>query len=196
MSYMEKEMKDFTEEFKNEKVNIRIENEVANTKENRFAELFKNENINVKIETMEEENKMFDFCKRHGIETDTIKFSCVSNYVYCDGKSLFDNDEYLINENIKNGVKEVKVDFAKIEKYILDPMKDKEKQMINLLKDKIKRLPPTKALNLLDHYANRFTEMNTKECISEINNIRNDYVKEKGIKVDNKMFNKNKDAER
>ena len=195
MSYIEKEMKvGFSEVEKY--FTSEPSQEVANTKENRFAELFKNENINVKIETMEEENKMFDFCKRHGIETDTIKFSCVSNYVYCDGKSLFDNDEYLIDENIKNGVKEVKVDFAKIEKYILDPMKDKEKQMINLLKDKIKKLPPTKALNLLDHYANGFKEVFSKECISEINNIRNDYAKRKGIEVVNKMFNKNKDVER
>lgn len=159
-------------------------------KEKEFAELFKNENINVKIETMEEENKMFEFCKKYDIDTETIKFSCLSNYVYCDGKSLFDNDEYLIDENIKNGIKEIKVDFAKIEKYILDPMRSEEKEMINLLKDKIKKLPPTKALNLLDHYANGFKEVLSKECISEINNIKNDYIKNKGIEVVNKKFNK------
>ena len=194
MSYMKKEMKvGFSEVEKY--FTSEPSQEVANIKENRFAELFKNENINVKIETMEEENKMFDFCKRHGIETDTIKFSCVSNYVYCDGKSLFDNDEYLIDENIKNGVKEVKVDFAKIEKYILDPMKDKEKQMINLLKEKIKKLPATKALNLLDHYANGFKEVFSKECISEINKIKDNYIKNTGIQMVNKAY-KRKDVER
>lgn len=188
-------MKDFTEEFKSGKVNIKIENEVANTKENRFAELFKNENINVKIETMEEEDKMFDFCKRHGIETDTIKFSCVSNYVFCDGKSLYDNDEYLIDENIKNGVKEVKVDFAKVEKYIIDPMRSEEKEMINLLKKKIKKLPPTKALNLLDHYANSFKDVFSKECIEEINKIKDNYIKDTGIQMVNRAY-KRKDVER
>lgn len=159
-------------------------------KEKEFAELFKNENINVKIETMEEENKMFEFCKKYNIDTETIKFSCVSNYVFTDGKSLFDNDEYLIDENIKNGIKEIKVDFAKIEKYILDPMKDKEKQMINLLKKKIKKLPPTKALNLLDYYANSFTDVFSKECINTIKKIKDDYTKDKGVKVVNKKFNK------
>lgn len=159
-------------------------------KEKEFAELFKKENINVKIETMEEENKMFEFCKKYDIDTETIKFSCVSNYVYCDGKSLFDNDEYLIDENIKNGIKEIKVDFARIEKYILDPMKDKEKQMINLLKKKIKKLPLTKALNLLDYYANSFTDVFSKECINTIKKIKDDYTKNKGIEVVNKKFNK------
>lgn len=159
-------------------------------KEKEFAELFKNENINVKIETMEEENKMFEFCKKYDIDTETIKFSCVSNYVFTDGKSLFDNDEYLIDENIKNGIKEIKVDFAKIEKYILDPMRSEEKEMINLLKKKIEKLPPTKALYLLDHYTNSFTNVFSKECINAIKKIKDDYTKDKGVEVINKKFNK------
>lgn len=159
-------------------------------KEKEFAELFKNENINVKIETMEEENKMFEFCKKYDIDTETIKFSCVSNYVFTDGKSLFDNDEYLIDENIKNGIKEIKVDFAKIEKYILDPMRYKEKEIINLLKKKIEKLPPTKALYLLDHYANSFANVFSEECINAIKKIKDDYTKDKGIEVVNKKFNK------
>lgn len=165
-------------------------------KEKEFAELFKNENVNVKIETMEEENKMFEFCKKYDIDTETIKFSCVSNYVFTDGKSLFDNDEYLIDENIKNGIKEIKVDFAKIEKYILDPMRSEEKEMINLLKKKIEKLPPTKALYLLDHYANSFTDVFSKECIKEIEGIKSDYTRDIGNKIVDRAIKRSRNRER
>ena len=185
MSYMEKEKKDFTEEFKSGKVNIRIENE-------------------------EDIQKINDFCKKEGISVVNAEYEKVGSYVFSEDNKLWVADETVINEFEYYG-NEIKVGFSEVEKYFTSepsqeaantkenrfaPMKDKEKQIVNLLKDKIEKLPSTKALNMLDHYANGFKEVLSKECISQINNIRKDYAKEKGIEVVNKTLNKNKDAER
>lgn len=156
-----------------------------------FTELFKDGKINVRIETEKDIEKINEFCKREDISLINNIPAKVGNYVFCEDNKLWTTDERFLNELENYGDKELKVDFNKVEKYFTSPISSKEIEMIELLNNKVNKMnEPNKAINLLDHYANGFKEVFSKECVDAIEKIKDDYTKDKGIEVVNKMFNK------
>lgn len=82
-----------------------------------FVKEFKEGKINIKIENKSNVEKIINFCINEGIEYGNIRHTSVGNYVFCEQNILYNTDEYLIDEFSFYGANELKIDFSMVEKF-------------------------------------------------------------------------------
>ena len=82
-----------------------------------FVREFKDGRINIKIENESNIEKIINFCCKEGIEYENVRYIAVDNYVFCEQNTLYNTDEYLIDEFSFYGMNELKVDFSMVEKF-------------------------------------------------------------------------------
>ena len=82
-----------------------------------FVREFKDGKINIKIENDSDIEKIINFCYKEGIEYENVRYAAVDNYVFCENNILYNTDEYLIDEFSFYEMDELKVDFSMVEKF-------------------------------------------------------------------------------